>query len=336
MKNLFKKITILVALSLLSLSSPVVLSKTIKIATLSPEGTFWMKQMRVGAKEIKKRTQGRVKFKFYPGGVMGNDENVLRKIRIGQLHGGAVTLGTLSQSTPEVTLYGLPYLFSSLDDAAEIRKTTDPILSEQIEKNGFVNFGFAQGGFTYLMSKQPIRSLEDLRQRKSWIPAKSEVGLSVYRYVGVTPISLPLSDVLTGLQTGLIDTITTSPIGALALQWHTHIGYVTDQPINYLAAMLIIDEKVFKKLSETDQSIVREVMGKAYKKIDQQNKVDNIAAREALINQGVKFIKLSEKDKIEWEKIDDSVINDMLTKYKYNKALYEAVTANKRDAPKYH
>lgn len=336
MKNLIKKINILVALSLLSLSSPVVLSKTIKIATLSPEGTYWMKQMRVGAKEIKERTQGRVKFKFYPGGVMGNDENVLRKIRIGQLHGGAVTLGTLSQSTPDVTLYGLPYLFSSLDDAAEIRKTTDPMLSEAIEKNGFVNFGFAQGGFTYLMSNEPIRSLEDLRQRKSWIPEKSEVGLSVYRYVGVAPISLPLSDVLTGLQTGLIDTITTSPIGALALQWHTHIGYVTDQPLNYLVAMMIIDEKVYKKLSETDQMIVRDVMGKAYKKIDQQNKKNNIAAREALINQGVKFIKLSEKDKIEWEKIDDSVINDMLKKYKYNKALYEAVTANKSDAPKYH
>ena len=267
---------------------------------------------------------------------MGNDENVLRKIRIGQLHGGAVTVGTLSQSTPDVTLYGLPYLFSSLDDAAEIRKITDPMLSSEIEKNGFVNFGFAQGGFTYLMSKKPIRSLDDLRERKSWIPEKSDVGLSVYRYVGVTPISLPLSDVLTGLQTGLIDTITTSPIGALALQWHTHIEYVTDQPLNYLAAMLIIDKKVFKKLSETDQTIVREEMENVYRKIDQQNKLDNIAARKALINQGVKFIKLSEKDKVEWEKIDDSVINDMLKKYKYSKSLYEAVTVNKADAPKYH
>lgn len=336
MKNLIKKINILVAVSLLSLSSPAVFSKTIKIATLSPEGTFWMKHMRVGAKEIKEKTQGRVKFKFYPGGVMGNDENVLRKIRIGQLHGGAVTVGTLSQSTPDVTLYGLPYLFASLDDAAEIRKITDPMLSKEIEKNGFVNFGFAQGGFTYLMSKEPIRSLDDLRQRKSWIPEKSEVGLSVYHYVGVAPISLPLSDVLTGLQTGLIDTVTTSPIGALALQWHTHIGYVTDQPLNYLTAMLIIDKKVFNKLSETDQATVREVMGKVYRKIDQQNQVDNFAAREALINQGVKFIKLSEEDKVEWERIDDSVINDMLKKYKYNKALYEAVTVNKRDAPRYY
>ncbi len=295
-----------------------------------------MKHMRAGAKEIKQRTQGRVKFKFYPGGVMGNDANVLRKIRIGQLHGGAVTLGVLSRSTPDVTLYGLPYLFFDLNDAAEIRKTTDPMLSKEIEKNGFVNFGFAQGGFTYLMSKQPIRSLDDLRQRKSWIPEKSDVGLSVYRYVGVTPISLPLSDVLTGLQTGLIDTIITSPIGALALQWHTHIEYVTDQPLNYLAAMLIIDKKVFNKLSETDQHIVRDVMEDVYKKIDEQNRVDNIAARKALINQGVKFIKLSDKNKLEWEKIDDTVINEMLDKYDYSKALYEAVTQHKHDAPKFH
>ncbi len=336
MKNTVKKLVLLLVISLLGFNSPVLIAKTIKIATISPEGTFWMKQMRVGAKEIKDRTQGRVKFKFYPGGVMGNDDNVLRKIRIGQLHGGAVTLSTLYQSTPDVTQYGLPYLFSSLDDAAEIRKTTDPLLRKEIEENGFVNFGFAQGGFTYLMSKKPIRSLDDLRERKSWIPEKSEIGLSVYRYIGATPISLPLSDVLTGLQTGLIDTIVTSPIGALALQWHTHIAYVTDQPINYLVAMMIIDRKVFEKLSETDQLIVREVMEEVYKKIDEQNRVDNIAARQALINQGVEFIKLSEKEKEEWEKVDDFVINEMLEKYDYTKQLYEAITANKADAPKFH
>jgi len=334
MKKLIKNITLLCIATVLSISSPVVLSKTIKVATLSPEGTFWMKQMRAGAKEIKKRTEGRVKFKFYPGGVMGNDENVLRKIRIGQLHGGAVTLGTLAQSSPDITLYGLPYLFSSLDEAAEIRKTTDPMLSRELEKNGFVNFGFAQGGFTYLMSKEPVRNLDDLRQRKSWIPEKSDVGLSLYEYVGVSPIALPLSDVLTGLQTSLINTVITSPIGALALQWHTHIKFVTDQPLNYLAAMMVIDKKVFSKIARDDQKVVRQVMGDVYKRIDQQNRLDNIAARKALENQGVKFVKLSDTEKIEWEKIDDFVIKKMIKKYNYNKAIYNAVTANKSDAPK--
>lgn len=335
MKNIFKKFVLLVIL-VSGFNSPAILSETIKIATLSPAGTFWMNQMREGAGKIKERTQGRVTIKFYPGGVMGNDDSVLRKIRIGQLHGGAITIGSLAQSTPEATLYGLPYLFSSLDDAAEVRKTTDSMLSNEIEKNGFVSFGFAQGGFSYLMSNEPIRSLDDLRERKSWIPENSDVGLAVYRYVGVSPIALPLSDVLTGLQTGLINTVVTSPIGALALQWHTHIKYITDQPVNYLVATMIIDKKVFDKLSEPDQTIVREVMGSVYKKIDDRNKIDNIAARQALINQGIEFIKLSDKEKVEWEKIDDFVIAEMIKKYKYNKKLYEAVTVNKFDAPKLH
>ena len=304
-------------------------AKTIKIATLSPEGTFWMKQMRVGAKEIKQRTQGRVKFKFYPGGVMGNDGNVLRKIRIGQLHGGAVTMGTVSQSTPDSTVYGLPFLFSSLDDAEEIRKTTDPILRKQIETDGFVNFGFAQGGFTYMMSKEKIKNFDDLRKQKSWVPEKSDVGLSVYRNVGITPISLPLSDVLTGLQTGLINTIITSPIGALALQWHTHVNYVVDFPLNYLTAMMIVDKKVFGKLSETDQVIVREVMTKVYEKIDSQNKTDNEGARKALMNQGVKFVKLSHKDKAAWQEIGNTVTDEMNKKYHYSPNIYKELMLNK-------
>lgn len=336
MKNIFKKLGLTLAILVAGFNSPVIFSATIKIATLSPAGTFWMDQMREGAEKIKEKTQGRVIIKFYPGGVMGNDDNVLRKIRIGQLHGGAITIGSLAQSIPDATMYGLPYLFSSLDDAAKVRKTTDPMLSNEMEKNGFVSFGFAQGGFSYLMSNEPIRSLDDLRNRKSWIPENSDVGLAVYRYVGVSPIALPLSDVLTGLQTGLINTVVTSPIGALALQWHTHIKYITDQPINYLVATMIIDKKVFDKLTEPDQAVVREVMGNVYKKIDDRNKIDNIAARQALINQGIEFIQLSDNEKVEWEKIDDFVIAEMIKKYKYNKELYEAVTVNKHDAPKLH
>jgi TRAP-type C4-dicarboxylate transport system substrate-binding protein len=336
MKFKFNNILLVLAVLLAVLPVHTLQAKTIKIATISPEGTFWMEQMRAGAKEIKEKTQGRVKFKFYPGGVMGNDDNVLRKIHIGQLHGGAITIGSLSQSVPDTTIYGLPFVFSSLDDAEEIRKITDPMLSREIENNGFVSFGFAQGGFTYLMSKQPIYSFDDLKKQKSWVPEKSDVGLSVFRYVGVTPISLPLSDVLTGLQTGLIDTIIISPIGALALQWHTHVDYVVDLPLNYIAAMMIIDKKVFSELSEADQVIVRQVMTKVYKKIDDKNKIDNIAARKALINQGVKFIKLSDEEKAEWVKSGEFVINEMINKYNYNKDIYKALTANMPNAPKLH
>lgn len=336
MKTISKMIKTCVLIALCAIPAFPLQAKTIKIATVSPEGTYWMKQMRAGAKEIKELTKGRVKFKFYPGGVMGSDENVLRKIRIGQLHGGAITIGNLAQSTPDVTIYGLPFLFASLEDAEAVRKTSDPMLSKMVELNGFVNFGFAQGGFTYLMSKQPIKSFDDLRQQKSWIPDKSDVGLAVYDYIGVTPIPLAYSDVLTGLQTGLIDNVITSPIGALALQWHTHIRYVVDLPLNYLTATMVIDKKAFSKLSETDQAVVRRVMDQVYRNIDQQNMIDNIAAREALVNQGVKFITLTDEEKKRWLEAGDFVIHKMIDKYHYDEALYKAVTSKKPNAPVLH
>jgi TRAP-type C4-dicarboxylate transport system substrate-binding protein len=330
MNNIFKNLVLILAMMFPGFYAPALYAKAIKIATISPDGTFWMEQMRAGAKEIEEKTRGRVKFKFYPGGVMGNDENVLRKIRIGQLHGGAITIGQLSGFTPDVTVYGLPFLFSSLDEADEVRKVTDPMLIELIEKNGFITFGFAQGGFTYLMSKEPVHSFDELKQQKSWVPEKSDVGLSVYRHIGITPVSLPLSDVLTGLQTGLINTIISSPIGALALQWHTHVRYVVDLPLNYLAAMLVIDKKVFDRLKESDQAVVRDVMTKVYKKIDAHNKTDSVAAREALKNNGVKFIKLSAKEKNEWFQAGDAVTEEMTTKYHYDDAFYRAVSAHKQ------
>jgi len=336
MKNNIKYISLLIFSCLLLTNSPLLLAKTIKIATISPEGTFWMKQMRAGAKKIKDKTNGRVKFKFYPGGVMGNDESVLRKIRVGQLQGGAVTIGNLAKISPDTTVYGFPLLFSSLQEAAEIRKTTDPILSAQIEKDGFVNFGFAQGGFTYLMSKDPITRAEDLKKHKSWIPENNDVGLAVFRKIGATPVTLSMSDVLTGLQTDLIDTLISSPIGALALQWHTHIQYVTDEPINYLTALMIIDKRVFYKLSDADQKIVREVMSEVYQTIDKQNMTDNMAAREAMINQGVKFVALAEGEKARWLDIRKSVINEMNSKYTYNKAFYDATLVNLPDSLKMH
>ena len=329
MNTKLKNLLLMLVALLFALPINSLYAETIKIATLSPDGTFWMKQMRTGAKQIKEQTQGRVIFKFYPGGVMGNDDNVLRKIRAGQLHGGAVTIGAVSQSTADSTVYGLPFLFSTLNDAEKIRKVADPILSQQIEADGFVNFGFAQGGFTYLMSKKKISSFDDLKKQKSWVPEKSDVGLSVYQNVGITPISLPLSDVLTVLQTGLINTVITSPIGALALQWHTYVNYVVDFPLNYLAAMMIIDKKVFAKLNQSDQAIVRNVMTKVYENIDSQNKIDNQAARKALINQGVTFVKLDAKEEAEWMKTGDVVIDEMKRKYDYNHKLYKAVMANK-------
>lgn len=314
---------LLAAIAVLLLSSSIANARALKIATISPDGTFWMQEMRAGAKEIKKKTQGRVEFKFYPGGVMGGDDSVLRKIRIGQLQGGAVTAGSMTPIAPDIAIYELPYLFESLEQVDYVRARMDAELIKALEKKGFVSFGLAEGGFSYMMSDEALQSVADVRNKKVWLPSNHDVGEAVFSSADISPVPLPLSDVLTGLQTSLIDTIITSPIGAIALQWHTRINYVMDEPLAYFSALLVIDKKVFNKLKDEDREIVRSVMSDAFKRIDEQNRKDNVAAKQALMNQGIKFIQLSPSSAREWRQVGEMAKEKLEKQNQYSDKAYD-------------
>ncbi len=273
---------------------------TFKIATLSPEGSIWMKVMRAGANELAEKTNNRVKIKYYPGGVMGDDMAVMRKIRIRQLQGGAVTLGTVSSYFSDSQVYSLPMLFRSLDEVSYLRNKLDSHILQGLEKNGFVSFGIAEGGFAYIMSLKLIKSVSDLRLSKAWVPSSDDLALEAVKAYDVQPIPLPIGDVLTGLQTGLIDTVAAPPIATLALHWHTQVNYLTDMPLLYSSGLLIIDKKAFKKLSTQDQQTMREVMGRVFSDIDQQNRSDNKSAFGALKSQGIEMVKPDPEQLEEW------------------------------------
>lgn len=300
-------------------------AKTFKIATLSPDGSFWMQQMRQGAKDVEKQTNGRVKFKFYPGGVMGNNQAVLRKMKIGQLQGGALTGGSLSKFNKDNQIYMMTMKYRNQGEIEHVRNYIDPILVAGMEKGGLVNFGIAEAGFVYIMStKNPVASVEQLQKQKAWIPANDQAALEMIQEFGVSPIPLPLGDVLAGLQTGLIDTVAMSPIGAIALQWHTQIKYLTHLPILYSYGLLALDKKAFKKINAEDQKIVRKIMTDIFKVLDKKNKKDNIEALAALKSLGIKFIEPDSKQIAGWrvagEKAQKKVIDSgLITKSLNNK-----------------
>lgn len=263
----------------------------LKIATVLPENTQWMKDMRRGAAEVKERTNGRVSFKFYSGGVQGNPGTVLRKIKIGQLHGGAFTPTDLQQVYPDLNIYGLPFLFSSADEASYVRRTIDPKLAEGLEDAGFVSFGFANAGFAIILSNVPVRSHGDLRGRRVWVPEGDLISYQAMQALDLSPVTLPMTDVLTGLQTGLIDIVAMSPAGALVLQWHTKVKYLTQMPIVYSMGLLAVATKAFERIEPSDQAIVREVMSALYSTWDVENREDADNAMQALINAGIQPVQ---------------------------------------------
>jgi len=278
-------------------------AQTLKIATIAPEGSSWMSDMRAGAKAIEEHTNGRVKFKFYGGGVQGNDKQVQRKMRTGQLHGGAFTSGGLNMFQDEADLFALPMMFNSIDEARYVRGHLEAELRQRLEEAGYVNFGFAAAGFAYMMSNVPLSTLTDLDGQKVWIPEGDPVGFAALRALGVAPVVMPVTDVMTGLQTDLLDSVTVPPVGAVVFQWHTRLKYITDVPVAYVYAALLIDRKAFARISPEDQQVVREVMEGIYRKFDQNGVRDNDQALRALLESGLQMVEPDAAEMSQWREI---------------------------------
>jgi len=321
------KTRIILSLLIALLIAPAVSAQglRLKIATMAPDGTLWMKELKGAADEIKERTAGRVSFRFYPGGTMGADSAVLRKIRIGQLHGGVVLAGSLALVDPDMEIYNLPLLFRSHGEVDYVRERMDAKFIAGLEENGYISFGFSETGFTYLLSAKPTRTFDDLKGRKAWMPQGDPLSLAIVEAAGLAPVPLPISDVLTGLQTGLIDTVAAPPVGAIALQWFTKARYLTDLPITYICGTTVVSAKAFAKISPADQEIVREVMHLANRRLDETSRTDNSEAREALAAQGVEFVDPPDETRAKWDEIAATATKELIAERGYDPALLAEV-----------
>lgn len=281
----------LISIVALLLSAPA-MAVTLKIATVTPNGSQWMTDMRASATEISERTEGRVVIKYYGGGVKGDDAKVLGQIRIRQLQGGAFPPSALAAQYADLNLYGMPLVFDSEAEAAFVRSRMDARIQQGLENAGFVSFGFATSGFANILSNTPVDSVEDLKGKRVWVPEGDDISYQSMEALSLNPVTLPLTDVLTGLQTGLIDIVAIPPIVALILQWHTKVKYITKLPLVYTYGFMAVDKKTFDKLNQDDQSVVREVMSATYRNFDKVNLVDNEKAYESLVKSGIEPVAL--------------------------------------------
>ncbi|MGB5246396.1 MAG: TRAP transporter substrate-binding protein DctP [Woeseia sp.] len=329
MKNL--KSRLIVALFALYCGGAAAQTTQIKIATLAPENSQWMSEFRAGAKEVRERTDGRVQLKFYSGGVQGNEAKVLRKIQIGQLHGGTFAPTDFQKRFPDLNIYGLPFMFRSEDEVNYVRERLDPKLLSGFDDLGFVTFGFASGGFAIVMSNVPVSSYEDLKGKKVWLPEGDLISYEAMKSLQLSPVSLPMTDVLTGLQTGLIDIVAIPPVVALALQWHTKVKYVTQLPVLYAMGFMAISDRTFNKVSAEDQQVVRDVMGRIYAEVNAASAKETANAVDALLNIGLQDV---EPRAGEFDKISDIMVGtnrEMAAKGMFSTELLDEMQALLRE-----
>ena len=300
--------------------------QTLKIATVTPEGSAWMRDMRAAAAEIAERTDGQVKVKFYGGGVMGDGLRVLRKIRTGQLHGAVLTSSAMAKRHPDMLQYGLPLLFRSRDEMLHVRERIDPILADGLLDRGYESFGFGSLGFARIMSSEkPIVRLQDARGLKIWVPEGDRIGEHAMRTVGLAPVALPISDVLIGLQTGLVDVTATPPSGAILLQWHTRLRYVTDIPVVFAYGLLAMDKPEFRKLSQDNQAIVRETFSRLAAQLDRRDAQENAEASMALKNSGLEYIEPPPEEVQSWRRAFELIYPELVREARMSPKLHAEI-----------
>lgn len=265
----------------------------IKFATLAPEGSTWMKVMRSFDKELRASTENRVGFKFYPGGVQGDEKDVLRKIRNGQLHAAGFTGFGLGAIAPEFRAMEVPFMYQDLGEVDYVRDKLDPLYSDIFAKKGFVLLGWADVGFVYIFSNRPITSPTELQQAKMWTWSGDKLAEIFFKAFDVSPIPLALPDVLTSLQMGVVDAVYSPPLACIALQWFTRVKYMTDVPITYGFGAMLVTDKILKKVSPEDKKTLKRLAAKHSQHLIAKTREQNVEAIGLIQKEGVELLSVA-------------------------------------------
>ncbi len=269
----------------------------IKVGVLVPEGTGWAKIVKKMTSEIKEATKGNVEIKVYYGGSQGDEQDVLRKIRIGQLQGGIFTGKTLGDINGDVRVVEVPFTFNNnREKALKTLQNLTPFFNLNFEKNKFKSLATFEIGQIYLVSQKRVQDLNAIKNLKIWSWEGDPVVNTMFDSMKLIGVPLALPDVLSSLTTGVIDAAYAPGIGIISLQWNTKIKYVVDFPISYSIGAFVVTADAWSKIALNDQKAISVISKKYEAEINSTNAKDNDEAFKSMKAQNIEFIKFNEAD----------------------------------------
>jgi len=279
---------------------------TLKFAMLAPDRSVWSRAFDAADEDVRKATENRVGLKVYPGGVQGDEPTVIRKMRIGQLHGAAFMGRGINLVCPDTTVLALPLLFESEKEVEYVLDKMTPFFQEQARKNGYEILGWTMQGFAYLFSRNEVRDVDGLRSSKPWLMQDDIFSKAFFDVADIRAIPAQVGDVMMALQSGLVETVFSPPLGMIALQWHTRVTQHLDLGLFYSFGAVVVSQRQWRKISDDDQKEIKEAIrrhaGSMNDKIAQQN-----AEAMTVLGKTVKTVKPTDSGMAEFRRINAKV-----------------------------
>jgi TRAP-type C4-dicarboxylate transport system substrate-binding protein len=285
-----------------------------RIATLAPSGSPWMETLERAAAEISERTEKRVKVTYYMGGQQGDEKDYIRKIKIGQLDGAAVTAAGLAQIEPSILVLNLPMLFETQDEVDYVATKMWPYFQKKFEAKGFRLAERGEVGWIYFFSKTKVTSLAELQKLKLPTLGGDDLGGKLVDKLKLNGVPLGIPEIDAALTSGKIDACFSSPLGAIALQWYTKVKYMGHKPMLFAIGATVLSLDAQKRISAEDQKTIEAIAKQSQKKARKTIRKANDDAMKTLLRKGITMVEVPQKMVDEMTDIAKTVQADLVGK----------------------
>ncbi len=282
-----------VLLAAIAVSSPSFAQRltAIKLATVVPDGSIWDKDLKQMGEQWKQATDGRVQLTVFAGGSQGDEPSVLRKLRLGSLQAASFTVVGLGSIDGSFSIFNLPFFFESYEELNAVTAKLTPILKQRTEAKGFVLINWGPGGWLQLFSKHPIQNITDLKGAKLYTSAGDDRMTQWYKANGYQPRAMAMTDILTGLTTGMLDAVPSPPVAALAFQWYKQTPYMLGIGLAPVVGGTVVSKKAWAAIPEADRSKMLEAANQVEKHLQTEVPKQDAFAVAMRTTQGLKVTK---------------------------------------------
>jgi TRAP-type C4-dicarboxylate transport system substrate-binding protein len=286
----------------------------IKIATLAPAGSPYHEIMKDLAADWRKASNDRVVLRIYPGGVAGGEVDILRKIRIGQLHAGALSMSGLSRALPEISVLATPMIYETRESLKKVQDVLGPKIEARMAREGFVVLSWAIAGWVRFFVPEAEPSIEGLKKARMHVFAGDDQILELWKTMGVNAIPLSGTDVLTGLQSGMVNAFFTTPVMAYASQWFAFTPYMIEMPWAPMMGAIVVSKRAWQKVPEQLRPQLKSIAQKKSLRLDIEMQRLETQAVSEMQKRGLTLVKPDAQQLKQWQSLTKTAFPEFKSK----------------------